>query len=59
MTRPNLAIAKLQRIQELWVELGRAKLNSPEYQEIMQSIRSLSAEYQALIAAPQKGEESK
>jgi hypothetical protein len=59
MTRTNPASARLQRIQQLWVELGRTKLNSPEYQDIMKDIRSLSGEYQLLAAVPQKGEKSK
>jgi hypothetical protein len=59
MTRPNPAIAKLEPIQKLWVELGRTKSNSPEYHDIMQSIRSLSAEYQALVDAAHKDEKSK
>jgi len=59
MTNTNPAVVKLQHIQKLWRELGRAKLNSPEYQDIMKKLRALSAEYQSLIAAPQKGEKSK
>jgi hypothetical protein len=50
------AIVKLQCIQQLWVELGRTKLNSAEYQGIIKEIRLLSAEYQLLANAPQKGE---
>jgi hypothetical protein len=53
------AIVKLQCIQQLWVELGRTKLNSAEYQGIIKEIRLLSAEYQLLANAPQKGEKSK
>jgi hypothetical protein len=58
MTDTNSAIAKLQRIQRLWLELGRTKLSTPEYQDIMKKIRALSAEYHARLVAPQKGEKS-
>jgi hypothetical protein len=59
MTPKNPAIAKLERIRQLWEELGRTKVNSPEHREIMQSVRTLSAEYQALVAASQKSEKPK
>lgn len=59
MTDANRAIAKLQRIQQLWVELGRTKVKSHEYQNIMIKLRALSAEYQAFVAAPQMGKKSK
>jgi hypothetical protein len=59
MTETNPAIDKLSRIQELWAELSQTKLNSPEYQDIMKNIRSLSAEYQSLVDAPQKPGTSK
>jgi hypothetical protein len=55
----NPAIDKLRRIQKLWVELGRTKLDSPAYQEIMKNSRSLSAEYQSLVEASQKPGKSK
>jgi hypothetical protein len=56
-TKP--AIDKLQRIQKLWAELGITKLNSPEYQTIMNDIRVLSAEYQVLVDAPKQPGKSK
>jgi len=59
MNHTNPAIDKLQRIQQLWAELGRTKLNSPEYKDIMKKLRALSAEYQWLVDAAQKGEKSK
>ena len=59
MDDTNPAIAKLQHIQQLWAELGRTKLNSPKYRDVMKKIRALSAEYQSLVDAPQKGEKSK
>jgi hypothetical protein len=51
MNDANPAIDKLQRIQQLWAELGRTKLNGSEYRDIMKNIRALSAEYQALVDA--------
>ena len=59
MTERNSANVKLQRIQQLWVELSRTKLNSPEYQDIMKKIHALSAEYHSPVDPPQKGEKSK
>jgi hypothetical protein len=47
-------VAKLQRIQELWIELGRTKLDSPEYNSLMKRIRGLSAEYEALVKTKEK-----
>jgi hypothetical protein len=56
MNHTGPAIDKLQRIQQLWVELGRTKLNSAEYQDIMKNIRVLSAEHQSLVdASPRPG----
>jgi hypothetical protein len=54
MTDANLAVDKLQRIQQLWKELGRTSLGTAEYETLMEKIRVLSAEYQALVAAPNK-----
>jgi hypothetical protein len=48
MDRANTAIDKLERIQQLWAELSRTKLNSPEYKALAEKIRTLSAEYQSL-----------
>jgi hypothetical protein len=59
MDDTNVAVDKLQRIQQLWVELGRTKLNTPEYQSILEKIRALSAEYQAVVDAHKKTEQSK
>jgi hypothetical protein len=59
MTGRTPANVKLQRIQQLWVELSRTKLNSPEYQDIMKKIHALSAEYRSPVDASQKGEKSK
>ncbi|HXN28984.1 MAG TPA: hypothetical protein VN902_17780 [Candidatus Acidoferrales bacterium] len=59
MNDANEAVDKLKRIQQLWVELGRTHLNSPEYDDIMKKIRAMSADYQSLIDAPPKGEKSK
>jgi hypothetical protein len=52
----NPAFNKLKRVQQLWEELGRTKLNSAEYQDIMKNIRALSAEYQSLVdTSPKRG----
>ena len=45
---------ELNRIQQLWTELGRMKPNTSEADALMEKIRALSAEYHALINAPQK-----
>jgi hypothetical protein len=49
MDDENKAADTLQRIRQLWIELGRTTLNSPEYRKIIKEIRVLSAEYQALV----------
>jgi len=54
----NAAINKLERIRQLWEELGRTSLHTPEYQAIMKRIRDLSAEYQMLADASKKPEKS-
>jgi hypothetical protein len=59
MTERNPANVKLQRIQQLWVELRGTKLNSPEYQDIMKKIHALSGEYHSPVDAPRKGEKPK
>jgi hypothetical protein len=59
MNETNAAVDKLQSIQKLWIELGRTRLNTPEYKKLIESIRVLSAEYQALVDAIKKPEKSK
>jgi hypothetical protein len=59
MNDTNPAVVKLQCIQQPWVGLGRTKLNSAGYQRIIKEIRLLSAQYQLLADAPQKGEKLK
>jgi hypothetical protein len=59
MNEINAAIEKLKQIQQLWIDLGRTKFNTPEYKTLLAKIRAQSAEYQALIDAPKKPEESK
>jgi hypothetical protein len=59
MSETDVAVEKLQRIQKLWVELGRTKFNTTEYRILMEKIRVLSAEYQALVDAPNKPDKSK
>jgi hypothetical protein len=54
MSEADLAVDKLRRIQQLWTELGRTKLNAPEYQTVLARIRILSAEYQAILDAAPK-----
>jgi hypothetical protein len=55
MNDAKVALDKLQRIQQLWIELGRASLNSPEYRRILQRIRALSDEYQAIVNKSEEG----
>jgi hypothetical protein len=55
MTREtNAAVEKLKRIQQLWRELGRTKASTPEYEMLLTKIRTMSAEYEALLPAPEK-----
>jgi hypothetical protein len=46
------AVDTLERIQELWIELGRTKADTPEYDVIIKKIRFLSAEYKGLGETP-------
>jgi hypothetical protein len=59
MNETNVAIEKLQRIQELWRELGRTESNAPGYETLLKKIRVLSAEYQELVEAARKPTGSK
>ena len=52
----NAAIQKLERIKQLWRELGRTKSSAPEYEVLLKRIHALSAEYEALLPTPKKGE---
>ena len=54
MNETKVAVEQLQRIQELWRELGRTESSSPEYQPLIAQIRVLSAEYQALVDSVKK-----
>jgi hypothetical protein len=58
VNQTNAAINKLERIRQLWEELGRTSLHTPEYQAVMKRIRDLSAEYQMLTDASKKPEKS-
>lgn len=49
----------LQRITQLWKKLELTKQNTSEYDALMDQIRVLSEEYNALIDAPKKPTESK
>jgi hypothetical protein len=59
MNETNVAIEKLQHIQELWRELGRTESNAPGYETLLKKIRVLSAEYQELVDAARKPTGSK
>jgi hypothetical protein len=59
MNGTNAAIEKLKHIQQLWMELGRTKSNTSEYDTLMKKIRIQSAEYQAPIDTPKTPEKSK
>jgi hypothetical protein len=52
------AVAKLERIQQLWHRLQREIPESPGYKELTDQIRVLSAEYVELIDAAKKLKES-
>ena len=56
MNGSNIAIVKLERIQQLWVELGQTRSHTPEYETNMNRIRVLSAEYQAVVDGSKKPE---
>jgi hypothetical protein len=44
---------KLHRIRQLWIEQKRLEEGSPEHDALLEKIRVLSAEYQALSEKPQ------
>ena len=50
---------KLERIHQLWKELERMKPDTSESEALMEKIRVLSAEYQALTEGPKKPAKSK
>jgi hypothetical protein len=49
----------LERIRAAWKELGALRPGTSEYEALLNKIRALSAEYQALIDAPKKPPASK
>jgi hypothetical protein len=49
----------LERIQTLWKQLEGLRPNTSEYEALLNQIRALSAEYQALVDAPKKPRKSK
>jgi hypothetical protein len=59
MNETKVAIEKLQRIQELWRELGRMESSAPGYETLLKKIRILSAEYQKHVDAAKKPSGSK
>ena len=54
MNETNIAVEKLQRIQELWRELGRTKSDAAGYEALLKKIRVLSDEYKELVDATRK-----
>jgi hypothetical protein len=48
-------LAKLEETRRAWLDLKHMKPNTPEHEQLMEKIRVLSAEYQALIEPPRKG----
>jgi hypothetical protein len=54
MSESSIAVDKLQRIQQLWKELGRTKSDDPDYNTLLKKIRTLSAEYQTLVDEAKK-----
>ena len=55
----DTAAKKLDYIHRLWKELERMEPNTSEAEALIKKIRALSAEYEALTDATQKGKESK
>jgi hypothetical protein len=54
----NAAIEKLKRIQQMWQDLGPTKSSTPEYEILLKKLRTLSAEYEALLPAPKNSSET-
>jgi hypothetical protein len=44
-------LAKLEQIQQLWMELEHMNIGSLEYETLIKRIHTLSKEYQALVDA--------
>jgi hypothetical protein len=59
MSESNTAIEKLEAIQQLWAQLGRMKVRTPEYHALLKRISALSTEYQLLVDASNDAEKSK
>ena len=55
----DTASEKLERIHQLWKELERMKPDTRESKALMEKIRVLWAEYQALADVPQKARAAK
>jgi hypothetical protein len=55
----DTASEKLERIHQLWKELERMKPDTRESEALMEKIRIMSAEYQALAERPRKPAKSK
>jgi hypothetical protein len=56
VSEANVAIDKLQHIEELWEKLKAVKHNTPEYSALIKRIGALSMEYQHLAEAVKKPE---
>jgi hypothetical protein len=56
VSEANVAIDKLQHIEELWEKLKAVKHNTPEYAALIKQIGVLSMEYQHLAEAARKPE---
>jgi hypothetical protein len=59
MNETKVAVEKLQRIQELWRELGRTESSAPGYETLLKKIRVFSAEYPELVDAAKNPRGSK
>ena len=49
---------ELERIYQLLKDLNHLKPNSPEYNALVKTINTLSAEYDAMVGSPKKPNES-
>jgi hypothetical protein len=49
MDKTQDAQQQLRRIQDLWSELGRTRLDSPKREVLMKEIQTLSKKYQDLV----------
>jgi len=59
MDDADRAFNKLRRIEELWAELGRAVLNTFEYEMLIKKIRVKADQYRALLDVTKKPAKTK